>query len=150
MRCEALRTHPRALIICCSQVSFEEFARRQLALDKLDYIGPQVAGGPGSLAYGDRPERLIHVNEVLIHRKLLRDNIGLLLCEFPTVEEIVIIGHRGCGWYRNNVLPGYDEREDLALIAHDLCVHTGKKVRMFFAQPIAVGSNVLDFFEIPV
>ncbi len=135
----ALRKAPTTLLICCSQLSYEEWAAEELGLEPLSIMPISVWGGPVALA---------HSNIAPADWARLRDQTRFFLEEFASIHTVIAVPHEGCG-YRSKVLKiNSDGREDLPVIAQQLGMFAiGKKIRMFYARPVEPGSVEHIFYE---
>lgn len=135
----SLRMKPKVLLICCSQLSYEIWAAKEMKLGPLDLKLISIPGGPAALANRDI---------VPDDYNSLRAHIRFLTNEFPSIEEAWGLNHAPCGHYVKHLRRSGNERKDLFVIQQELSEITQKKARAFFAIPVEVGSEYAVFEEI--
>jgi hypothetical protein len=142
----ALRRTPSTLLIICSQVSYEEWAAKELGLGPLDIKLISVPGGPAALAYRDM---------VPADWSKLRYDICFLVEEFPSIRTVIAVNHGnhgkkgGCGYYVKVLKIGPQEETDMPIIAQQLrTIAPGKEIRTFYAGLVETGGTELVFKEV--
>jgi len=136
----ALRKEPKVLLICCSQLSYEEWAKHDLRLEPMDVQLISIPGGPAALAHRHRvPEKYSE----------LKKDIKLMLKKFPSIHTVIAVNHEDCGYYEEVLKFKGREEIDLGSIARKLAIMaSGKNIETFFAKPIKPGSEKLEFQQI--
>ena len=136
----ALRKEPKVLLICCSQLSYEEWAKHDLRLEPMDAQLISIPGGPAALAHRHKvPERYFE----------LKKNIRLMLKKFPSIQTVIALNHEDCGYYEEVLKLKGREKMDLRSIARELSsMADDKNVETFFAKPVKLASKKLEFQQI--
>ncbi|MGA2417866.1 MAG: hypothetical protein ABSF55_01320 [Candidatus Staskawiczbacteria bacterium] len=127
------------MVICCSQLSYEQFVAEELGLRPRDIKPICVPGGPAALVHQEIPKDWVS----------LRDWVRFLLAEFQTIENALAFGHEGCGYYRKTLGVGPKERDDLLLVPRAIMEYSprGLHIRTFYAK-ISGPNGQVDFEEV--
>ncbi len=123
------KVKPKTIIVFCSdprfQAEFAKFVRKRLGLGDGEFVPILTAGGPA--AFANTAKRCYDF-------KFLKGQIEFFSEHFPSIEEIVLVGHQDCGYYNEILeLPG-QEKEDLIQARRTLGTFWVKSVWLYYAK----------------
>jgi hypothetical protein len=156
-----VHTHarPKALIVHCGdprfKVAFRRFIAEDLDLTESQHILAVLAGGVASLT---EPESL-HSD---FH--FVKDKLAFYLTHFPSIEDLTLINHQGCGKYaslhqhfgeyfllKHGVRSLEDRvRNDLPMVRDTIQQHLPRPVRinLFYTKFVDGEHTAVTFEEI--
>lgn len=98
---------PKVIIIRCSdprfKPAFRDFTGEHLRLLEDEFLRINIAGGPAALAH-PRAKKYDH--------DFILGQIKFFMGHFPSIKEVIIIGHQDCGYYKTiDEHPDTDDKE---------------------------------------
>lgn len=133
-------TRPKAIIIFCSdprfQAEFARFIRKKLKLYDGEFVPILIGGGPAVLA---------NITRRCYDFKFLKGQIEFFSSHFPSIKEIVLVGHQDCGYYNKILeLPGL-EFDDPFMAKQILSTFCSKLIWLYYAEFMSDDQTQITF-----